>query len=155
MGRGGKHKTRPGGKVRVRKVPAKNQSATNTPQANAPVKISDMKVIYNKIMEDVGRMLKDFELRQKTMLSRLTEEYQTLKTNVIITQTILGEQKIINDEEFMEKVKDYLQNVIGEVDQYGRMSGFVQVDTYRIGVAQVHPTIAKECIGRNPKIIVR
>lgn len=148
MARGGKHNRFNGKKIKIKKQPSKPIPPIQDQRNN-------LEIIYQRIMAEVQAALKDFELRQKMILSDLVEKYEVLRANVVTTQTVLAEQQIINREEFIKKVDEYLMDVVGIVDHLGRMRGYVQVDTYRIGVKPKPTSVISEHIGGGPKIIMR
>ena len=164
MPKGGKHKKGPGGaKMRVRRhktgIQGQGQPATvdgkQQPIPNRPATLADLKQMHDMTMDDITRLLREIELKNRISMAKQNEEHSVTKANQIVLQTILRDKGILIPSEFKERYEKYIEETQGQVTADGRMKGGVHVDMYRIGEKRVPTSTPTEHVGKGPALVIQ
>jgi hypothetical protein len=131
----GKGKKRKGTKV-IRK--SLNPYKKNLKDAMNPLSGASIPANLRPVIEDMKqgfeRRVRFAELKMIHQQHKISKLINDIKANQIVLQTILMEQKVITEQNFADEYRRYFSEVVGIVDDSGKMNGSVYVDTFNIGV---------------------
>jgi hypothetical protein len=164
MPKGGKYKKGPGGaKMRVRKQKVKGQpmgqpatiEGKTHPIPNRPASLADLKQMHDMIMDDITRLLKELELKNRITVAKKMEEHSITKANQIVLQTMLRDKGILDPAEFRQRYDKYIEETQGTITSDGRMKGSTHIDMYRVGEKRVPTSTPEEYTGMGPVLIIQ
>lgn len=84
--------------------------------------------VNNKINSAIKTMI--FPL--KALMDRRYKEYMNLTANVMALQTILKKAEMLDEKEFKKEYEEIITEVIGRVDNEGKMTGYCGVEIYNM-----------------------
>lgn len=121
-----------GNKRKLQRKVKKVQKKPNVPvqkQVNIQELLASIDArVNNKINSAIKTMI--FPL--KALMDRRYREYENLTANVMALQTILKRNGIVDEKEFIKEYEEVLNEVIGRVDNEGRMTGYTGVEIYNM-----------------------
>lgn len=162
MSKGGKHAKGPGGaKMRVRKkkgmkMPKSELIANGQATVeNRPATLADLKGLYNQVMDDVTRLIRELELKNRISIAKLAEKHDITQANQIVFQTMMRDANLIDSADFRARYDKYINETHGAVTTDGRMKGEVYVDLYRLGDKRVPTSTIAEHSGKGPALVIQ
>lgn len=103
----------------------------------------DLKATLDEIKNIGEKRSRSAELKGQMSNDKLVAQFEALKANQVVTQTLLKKKGIFTVEEFQEEWNGYVHNVVGVVKD-GRINGTVEIDMFNIGKPPVNTTIDNE-----------
>ena len=142
------------GKQKIIRVKKKQPKDALNPLAEADVP-PNLRPMVEGLKQGFERRVRYSELKSLHQHQKLVEMINEISANQVVLQTLLMENKIVDQRKFAEEYRRYFTEVIGIVES-GQMKGYVAVDTFNIGVPFVPNSITElRDKGKNPVIINR
>ena len=90
--------------------------------------------IESFINDRVSSAVKQYIFPLKLLMDQRHHQFENFKANLMALQTLLGNLKIIDKQALMNEYNKIVTEVIGVVDESGRMSGFARIEIYNLEV---------------------
>jgi hypothetical protein len=113
-------------KVIVKKIPTKKFVQTE-------VNVEAITAAINDVKDQIERRARAAEMKFQMGIGKIEREVEAIKSNQIVLQTMLAEQKIIGFDEFHKEFETFMREKVGVVDPNGRMEGNVIIDIFNVG----------------------
>jgi len=120
---------------------------------NRPACVADLQQLYFQLREEIEARCRTSEMKSQIGVVKLSREYDVMKANQVVTQTMLGDNGIIDKELFRENFRNYILDNVGVVED-GKMRGEIIIDIFNVGTTPVPTSTISEHTGNGPTIII-